>query len=75
MSNDAIPKLRVIDGGGRAARPTVAPPINAQATEKAGAAAKVSSVSSVSWLLVVLFLIAAVAGGAAVPLLQDLLLR
>lgn len=72
MSNDAIPKLRVIDGGGRAARPTVAPPINAQATEKAGAAAKVSSVS---WLLVVLFLIAAVAGGAAVPLLQDLLLR
>ncbi|URD61384.1 hypothetical protein M8312_02395 [Sphingomonas sp. KRR8] len=72
MSNDAIPKLRVIDGGGRAARPTVAPPINAQATEKVEAAAKVSSVS---WLLVVLFLIAAVAGGAAVPLLQDLLLR
>lgn len=69
MSNEAIPKLRVVDGGGAATKTTEPPAATAPAT---GLQAPAPS-PSLSWPMILLFLIGAAGGGVCVPLLGALL--
>lgn len=72
MSNDAIPKLRVVDGSGgagasqRGPAPTSAKALPAEPQVPAASARP-------SWPMILLFLAGAIGGGAGVPLLTELL--
>lgn len=72
MSNDAIPKLRVVDGSGNAGGTQRTP---APASAKALPSEPQASAGSarLSWPMILLFLAGAIGGGVAVPLLTELL--
>lgn len=71
MSDEPVPRLRVVDGGGgRSAAPTPAVPEPGAAFSAAAADATTPlATKGIGWFGILLFLVGALAGGAAVPML------